>query len=1463
MTKTFARWIGVAAALALGGCSLINHSQTHCKTNAECTGDAVCNSDGVCEVPAGRDASVPIPPDAGQPDAGPPGLVLAVETSPTAVAGMPASVTVTAKDSQGNRLTAYIGTVRVTSTDTRASLPAPYVFLPADQGSKVFNNVIFQTAGAWTITATDTATLVSGQASVSVEPALAAGLKVSVQPLTVVAGAKAAVTVEAQDAFGNTASGYVGSIRFTSDDEDAVLPTDYTFTSADLGVHVFTEGVEFHTSGTRSLTAADVAQGSRNGTQSDITVLPGPAEALQVSGVPSELDAGTRASVNVRALDGFGNAVTGYVGTIHFECNGCNATLPDDYHFLAEDNGNKTFTNEVILRAPGTWSLAATDLADESITGAQPNITVRLGPPAQLGFLQAPLAAQTNVVFAQTQVAIQDAGGNTLPTSTNTVTIRLGATTSGAALHGTLSVDAENGVARFDDLLIDLQGSGYTLVAASGNLVEAETDPFDVSGCQVGYTGPSCEECIPSFHRPVGEPTVCVSFCEQPMPCTNPPTKTCDGNVSVSYGDGACTPTAASPYFTCDYSGNTTHTNCAATSQICDPSTGECVADPCDTDPCEVPEADCSADHVTLSTYAVDCTPIDATQRECTPRVASTVNCSLIAGQVCLNQGCEAVAAPVAQDLLITEVMANPSVADEARKWIEIRNLSDHRLNLAGLVLEEATGTVKTFTLPSTPLLVDSGDYFVIGGSIDPLQNGGAAVDLAWESPFTIAAAAGDLSIKSGSDVLEHLVWDARFPSDSGEAMNLSSRLLVKGVSEHPWYWCGATDFIAGGSGDKGTPGGANAPCSMPVAASLTWCNAQRIDPAAVAALLPIASYGRFYGAGVTDQNSQGNDLYPFVVAEMGWGADNDATGWTTWAPATFNDVWAPTAGLDLGRDEMKRTLIFPAAGTFAWAFRYALKDPVSGQQGNWTYCGAADIASTPTAGPWASIVVSHTAESTNLQLGAFVAAVDGTVSLPVAGALVTYVKPGGGSGNDGPGFFVQAKLSGPALFVAVDPATLSPVPAVGDEVAFTVTLKATQDGLAQVAALSDWSRSSAGHDVAPLAQDASSASDLASGIATWQSRLIDLTAEVQADFAPEVGAFLIAPITTAGYLAPDANLRLRMPYQLVYQYDLVPACTVAIEKTPLWRSGATAQPSAWTAADFSVSGCPAPRVVTAKARSNNSFVVVFDRNLAPASVLADGSQFAVTPAVGVNGAVASGREVLVTTASTIDEVAGSFPASYTVSVSASLEDTAGGGVDPAANAASFEGTGLGGSGCFLDVFINQVFAGGGEEGAPLKSDFVELHNRSISAAIDLSTWSLQTGKTGADWQVTPLNGSIPPGGFLLIRLASSGTSGADLVSIDFNSTAALDVTGGKLILATTQTVFTEACPTGADVVDLVGFGATDCFEGTAASPLATFSALRRPGDCMDAVTNNSQEFVLQPPAPRSSVSVPVGCGCD
>jgi uncharacterized repeat protein (TIGR03806 family) len=103
------------------------------------------------------------------------------------------------------------------------------------------------------------------------------------------------------------------------------------------------------------------------------------------------------------------------------------------------------------------------------------------GGPAKLGFVQQPTSAGAGVAISPAvRIAVQDAGGNTVGSATNTITIAIAANPGGGALAGTLSAAAVGGVATFANLSINNAGNGYTLSAASSGLAGATSVAFNV-----------------------------------------------------------------------------------------------------------------------------------------------------------------------------------------------------------------------------------------------------------------------------------------------------------------------------------------------------------------------------------------------------------------------------------------------------------------------------------------------------------------------------------------------------------------------------------------------------------------------------------------------------------------------------------------------------------------------------------------------------------------------------------------------------------------------------------------------------------------------------------------------------------------------------------------------------------------------------------------------------------------------
>jgi hypothetical protein len=183
--------------------------------------------------------------------------------------------------------------------------------------------------------------------------------------------------------------------------------------------------------------------------------------------------------------------------------------------------------------------------------------------------------------------------------------------------------------------------------------------------------------------------------------------------------------------------------------------------------------------------------------------------------------------------------------------------------------------------------------------------------------------------------------------------------------------------------------------------------------------------------------------------------------------------------------------------------------------------------------------------------------------------------------------------------------------------------------------------------------------------------------------------------------------------------------------------------------------------------------------------------------------------------------------------------------------------------GAQAQVVISQAYGGGGNAGAPLNADFVELFNRGTSA-VSVAGWSVQyASSTGTSWSVVAINaGSIPAGGYFLVKLSTTGPNGVALPAPDVDGTTISAAAGsGKLALSSSQTVLTGSCPTGAPIQDFVGYGTANCSETSPTGALsATLAAIRNGGGCTDNGTN-STDFTVAAPAPRNSLSPTAACG--
>jgi len=279
----------------------------------------------------------------------------------SSIAVSPSSATVTAGASQDYTATAYDS--HGNSWDVTDSVT--WSISSGAGGSWSSNVYTSHTAGpSWTVTASYSGK--QATATLTVNAAGAASFVVSGFPSPTVAGAAHSVTVTAKDVYGNTVTGYAGTVAITSSDSQAVLPANAGLTR---GIGSFT--VILKTAGSQSITATDTATILITGSQTGITVNVASGFYFVVSGFPSSTVAGVAHSVTVIAYDAYGNVATGYAGTVAITSSDSQAVLPANAGLT---RGIGSFT--VILKTAGSQSITATDTVTSSITGLQNGITV-------------------------------------------------------------------------------------------------------------------------------------------------------------------------------------------------------------------------------------------------------------------------------------------------------------------------------------------------------------------------------------------------------------------------------------------------------------------------------------------------------------------------------------------------------------------------------------------------------------------------------------------------------------------------------------------------------------------------------------------------------------------------------------------------------------------------------------------------------------------------------------------------------------------------------------------------------------------------------------------------------------------------------------------------------------------------------------------------------------------------------
>jgi 5'-nucleotidase len=180
-------------------------------------------------------------------------------------------------------------------------------------------------------------------------------------------------------------------------------------------------------------------------------------------------------------------------------------------------------------------------------------------------------------------------------------------------------------------------------------------------------------------------------------------------------------------------------------------------------------------------------------------------------------------------------------------------------------------------------------------------------------------------------------------------------------------------------------------------------------------------------------------------------------------------------------------------------------------------------------------------------------------------------------------------------------------------------------------------------------------------------------------------------------------------------------------------------------------------------------------------------------------------------------------------------------------------------------LVINEVYGAGGNSGASLNADYIELYNPT-AAPISLDGLYLHyRSASGSYGAIAPLPSaaSVAAGSTYLVQASAAGANGSALPTPDYTASPALNLAaaGGQTILSTSATNLAVsgnvAGATG--IIDMLGVTGANTFEGAVGTVVGTTTkSVSRAAGGVDS-DNNANDFTQTDPTPLPAPAGPLG----
>ena len=413
-------------------------------------------------------------------------------TATTAGMAINPAVQISARDSLGNVVSGFTGTVTVAiapGTGTQGAHLLGTKAVAATAGVATFSTLKIDSSGAgYRFTATAVGISGTTSASFAITAGTATRLSFTVQPTTTAAGKtiSPSVRVAAVDALGNTDPAFSGNVTVAIGHNPSGGTLSGTVTVPAFGGVATFSTLSIDKVGTGyTLTAA--AAGLVGVTSTSFDIGSGAATQLLVTVQPHSATAGgtITPAVQVTALDAGGNPATSFVGNVSVAITAGTGTAGASLggtRTVAAVAGVAVFSTLSVNLAGTGYALTATSSGLTPALSSAFNITAAAAD--SLVFTAQPTATPAGQALTPAvQVAARDSLGNVVASFTGNVTVAIapGTGTPGAHLTGTTTLAAVAGVATFSTLKIDSAGSGYRFTATAVGLSGTTSASFTIT----------------------------------------------------------------------------------------------------------------------------------------------------------------------------------------------------------------------------------------------------------------------------------------------------------------------------------------------------------------------------------------------------------------------------------------------------------------------------------------------------------------------------------------------------------------------------------------------------------------------------------------------------------------------------------------------------------------------------------------------------------------------------------------------------------------------------------------------------------------------------------------------------------------------------------------------------------------------------------------------------------------------